>query len=380
MKKVFLTMACLFMVIALISCSGSAPKQLTDREILVKIYETMNGPNWKEADGENWNSDKPIEEWKGVKVNDEGRVISLAIQGDSLQGLIPAEIGGLTELEQLTIDWRELKMPNVIPAEIGKLTKLKVLRIRTFLYGSKSDMPEFPDLTTLVNLEDLFLSGFRGAIPENIGKLSKLHSLRLQGFEGEIPESICALTNLEKLLLTSTFQPENAVPDCIGKLSSLKFLTIDYSTGWAGGIEQPNAKFPESIWDLTNLEELSLRAISNTGGPIPGDKVAKMTHLKMINIGECGITGTIPAEFFTSDKLTKFSIYKNNLTGSIPAEVGNCVTLRSLSLNENQLTGNIPAELAKCKELNNCDLSGNQLSPELPAALKAHPKFSNFKF
>ena len=80
MKKVFLTMACLFMVIALISCSGSAPKQLTDREILVKIYESMNGSNWKGSEATNWLSEKPIGEWEGVKTNDEGRVIALRIQ------------------------------------------------------------------------------------------------------------------------------------------------------------------------------------------------------------------------------------------------------------------------------------------------------------
>ncbi|MDD4599399.1 MAG: hypothetical protein PHW35_15645, partial [Lentimicrobiaceae bacterium] len=59
-KRMFFTMLCLFAIIAIIGCSGSAPKQLTDREILVKIYESMNGSNWKGSEATNWLSEKPI--------------------------------------------------------------------------------------------------------------------------------------------------------------------------------------------------------------------------------------------------------------------------------------------------------------------------------
>ena len=378
MKKVFLTMACLFMVIALISCGGSA-KQLTDQEILVKIYEGMNGTNWTEYQRENWLSDKPIGEWKNVTVNDSGRVISLRIQGDSVRGLIPAEIGGLTELEQLYIYSKSYEVANVLPAEIGKLTKLKILGLSIYS-NSEKDKPVLPDLSTLVNLEAIYLSGLHGAIPENIGQLSKLKILQIEAFEGKIPESVCELANLEQLTLRSGVQPEGEVPDCIGRLSKLKSLTIDHSNGIAGGIEGINAKFPESIWDLTNLETLFMRSLSNTGNAIPGDKVAKMANLKTIVINNCGITGPIPVELFASGKLTNLSIYQNNLTGSIPAEIGNCPGLNMLMLNKNQLTGNIPAELAKCEKFNIFDLSDNELSPNIPAALKAHSDFSKFRF
>ena len=403
MKKVILSILCLFVVIAMSNCSGSS-KQLTDQEILVKIYEAMNGPNWKGSDGENWLSDKPLGEWKGVKVNDEGRVIALAVQGDTVRELIPADIGGLTELEELTINIRNNEIDNIIPAEIGKLIKLKFLRLSLSFFIPNEDRPVLPDLTALVNLEKLFLSGFKGAIPENIAQLSKLRNLYLGSFEWKIPESICGLSNLEHLDVITSSQPEGAVPDCIGRLSKLKRLKIEYSLGFAGAIKQPNAKFPESIWDLTNLEYLSLRTLSNTGGPIPGDKVAKMTNLETMAVADCGIMGTIPVESFASGKLTDLSLYRNNLTGNIPSEIGNCPKLRYihldknqltgvipteiakclnlsyLTLDENQLTGNIPEGLAKCEKLSTLNLSGNQLSPNIPAALKAHPNYSKFKF
>ena len=380
MKKVFLSMvAGLFIVFAMSSCGGAPAKQLTDKEILVKIFETMNGPNWKGSQSDNWLSEKPIGEWGGVTVNDSGRVVSLRIQGDSVRGLIPAEIGGLTELEQLYIYSRSYDVANVLPAEIGELTKLKIVAFTAYS-NSNDDRPVLPDLSTLSELESLFVSGFGGAIPENIAQLSKLKILQIEGFEGKIPESICELSNLEQLTLRSGVQPEGEVPACIGRLSKLNSLVIDYNTGIAGDIKQPNAKFPESIWDLINLKDLFVRTLSNAGGPIPGDKVSKMTNLKSITIIDCGFTGPIPAELFASGKLTGLSIYKNNLTGSIPAEIGNCPDLSTVRLNQNQLTGKVPAELASCEKLNLFDLSGNQLSSDIPAALKVHPKFSSFKF
>lgn len=377
MKKKILTIVCLCVVIALISCSSLA-RELTDREILIKIYKAMNGPEWQGDESNNWLSDKPIGEWEGVKTNEEGRVIALRIAGDNVRGLFPSEMVGLSELEQLFISARDCDVPDVIPAEIGELIKLNSLSIT--VHTRKPDKPVLPDISSLVNLEKLYLKGFGGAIPENITQLSKLKIVGVHGFEGKIPENICELTNLRELSITMPNQPDGGVPDCIGKLSNLTLLNIDFSIGIADGNKEPIAGFPESIWDLTNLEYLTMNALSSTGGPIPGDKVAKMTNLKSLTINNCGITGTIPAEIFEFGKLNNLSINHNKITGSIPAEIGNCTKLNIVRLSNNQLTGNVPEELAKCEMLSICDLSGNQLSPELPAALKAHPKFSNFKF
>lgn len=407
MKKVFLSsVGCLFVVLAIISCGGSSSKQLsdgetsagdslnqmtdeenlsdyggdafnqlTDREILVKIYEATNGPEWSENARENWLTDKPIGEWRWVKTNDDGRVIELELHG---RGFLPAEIGGLSELENLNIQMKQLGVDNVIPAEIGRLTKLKYL----WISAETDDIYEntiLPNISMLKNLEELTILGLGGVIPENIGQLRKLRKLFLWRFEGKIPESICELTDLEELRLVNTSQAVGAVPGNIGRLSKLKLLEIGYDK-LKEEINQPNSKFPESVWDLTNLETLNMRSLSNTGGPIPGDKVAKMKNLQEIKITNCGITGPIPAELFASNKMYVMVFSKNELTGNIPTEIGNCRNLRYLNLSDNQLSGNIPEELANCKKLIACILYGNQLSPDIPPALKKHPKFSDFQF
>ncbi len=131
---------------------------------------------------------------------------------------------------------------------------MKRLYLNLSLFIPYEERPLLPDVSSLVNLEYLFMSGFRGTIPNNIGQLSKLKKLSLQGLEGKIPESICQLSELEELVLNTNKQPEGEVPQCIGKLTKLKKLNIDYSTGFAGSLKHPDAKFPESIWDLPNLE------------------------------------------------------------------------------------------------------------------------------
>ncbi|NLA63334.1 MAG: hypothetical protein GX857_08970, partial [Bacteroidales bacterium] len=158
MKKVILSIVCLFIGIAMSSCS-EAKKQLTDQEILVVMYEAMNGPNWKDSNKENWLSEKPIGEWKGVETNDEGRVVKLVLNADSVIELVPSEIAGLTELEELSIFINNDGITNNVPTEIRDLTKLKRLYLNLSLFIPYEERPLIPDISTLVFLEYLFISG-----------------------------------------------------------------------------------------------------------------------------------------------------------------------------------------------------------------------------
>ena len=79
--------------------SGSAE---TDREALVAFYNATNGKNWFEND--NWLSDAPLGEWKGVTTNGDGRVTVLYLNNNALRsGEIPAELGSLSNLTELDL-------------------------------------------------------------------------------------------------------------------------------------------------------------------------------------------------------------------------------------------------------------------------------------
>ena len=95
-----------------------------DREILIAVYNALDGPNWE--DSGNWLSDAPLGEWAGVQINDNGRVWFLWMVdqdiGQALNGEIPPELGGLGALEHLRITGDQLT--GEIPPELGNLANL----------------------------------------------------------------------------------------------------------------------------------------------------------------------------------------------------------------------------------------------------------------
>ena len=78
------------------AASGSAE---TDREALVALYNATDGENWYGSD--NWLSEAPLGEWRGVTTNDDGRVTVLFLWDNDLSGEIPAELGSLSNLTEL---------------------------------------------------------------------------------------------------------------------------------------------------------------------------------------------------------------------------------------------------------------------------------------
>ena len=96
-------------------------KILTEREILEKFYYATNGPNWKRNN--NWLSDKPLKEWYGIEVHEGSEekfiVKSLDLYNNNLEGVLPKEIGNLTNLQELYLD--NNKLEKEIPKEIQEL-------------------------------------------------------------------------------------------------------------------------------------------------------------------------------------------------------------------------------------------------------------------
>ena len=157
----------------------------TDREALVALYNATDGENWNQSD--NWLSDAPLGEWKGV-LTDDRRVVVLYLGDNGLSGEIPPELGSLSNLTALYLDTNALS--GEIPPELGSLSNLTDLS----LYHNALSGAIPAELGSLSNLAELDLrnNALSGAIPAELGSLSNLTNLRLlsNDLSGCVPSSL----------------------------------------------------------------------------------------------------------------------------------------------------------------------------------------------
>ena len=98
-------------------------------------------------------------------------------------------------------------------------------------------------------------------------------------------------------------------------------------------------------------------------------------RVKALNLGDKGLTGTIPPEIGLLSELAELSLYgspaytPNFLTGSIPSELGNLGKLEYLSLTGNLLSGSIPEELGQLENLQRLGIGNNFLTGCIPKSL-----------
>ena len=231
---------------------------LEDREVLVELYDALDGENWTNNTG--WLTERPIREWYGVINDASGRVTGLVLDWNGLTGEIPTRLGSLSNLEILALNSNRLT--GEIPTELGKLSDLELLA---------------------------------------------LSSNRLTG---EIPTELGSLSNLELLALSSN-QLTGEIPTELGELSNLEILALD-SNRLTGGI-------PTELGSLSNLNLLSLGENQLTG-EIPRE-LGSLSNLTRLGLGFNYLTGKIPEELVNLSNLDTLSLYDNQLSGCIPKKL-----------------------------------------------------------
>ena len=192
-----------------------------DRAILIALYEATDGANW--TNNTNWLTDAPIGEWHGVTTDGDSRVSGIVLGQNGLTGNLPAELGGLASLTNLSLWGNQLTGP--VPPELSDLSDLERLDL-----GGNDLTGGFPAwLANLSGLTNLSLWGneLSGPIPSGLGRLQNLETLdiRTNQLTGTIPPSLANLSDLRNLLLNDN-QLSGSVPDWLTGLTKLERLQL----------------------------------------------------------------------------------------------------------------------------------------------------------
>ena len=319
----------------------------TDRDALVALYQATDGDNWTNSDS--WLSDKPISEWHGVTLDDEGRVSELVLYENQLSGHIPPELGNLSNLTVLNLYSNQLS--GTIPSELGNLSSLEVLALSANqLTGS---IP--PELSNLSDLQVLALweNKLRGSIPPKLSKLSSLEVLDLSSnqLSGSIPSELSEIFGLEWLALSAN-QLRGSIPPELGHLTNLEWLDLSEN--------RLSGAIPPELGHLTNLTGLHLYD-NELSGVIPPE-LGKLINLEQLGLWDNELHGMIPAQLGKLTNLEKLYLSQNELSGTIPSELGKLTNLEGLGLWGNKLSGTIPSELGNLTNLTWLHISDNRLS------------------
>lgn len=339
---------------ALLACAEG------DRAILETFFEATGGRGWKVT--RNWNRrDRPLSEWLGVEVDDEGRVTGLSLADNGLAGTVPPELGAMSALRDLDLSRNDLTGP--VPPELGALVDLRTLEL-----GGNSLQGAIPhQLGALRSLEQLALGGndLTGPIPPELGALSSLERLGLSSnaLTGSIPPELGALTRLTQLDLAYN-ELTGTIPRDLATLTHLGTLSLE-ENALSGAI-------PPELGSLTRLAVLSLRG-NALSGAIPPD-LGSLEHIIDLDLADNRLTGSIPPELTTRlstrERPLHIDLSGNRLTGEIPPELGSVAELRSLHLQNNRLEGRVPSTFVDLGEIRSFYAAGTN-DVCLPSGLTA---------
>ncbi|KAL9156130.1 hypothetical protein ABFS82_09G052700 [Erythranthe guttata] len=254
----------------------------------------------------------------------------LAIGDNPLGGFFPASIGNLsTSLQGLSAYNCQIK--GIIPPEIGNLSNLVRL-----------------------SLMDNELSG---NIPPTVNHLQKLQGLYLfnNNMRGSIPNGLCELHNLVYLFLGRN-KFSGQIPECLENITSLRYLYL-YSN-------MLNSSIPSTLWRLTDLLHLDLSS-NFISGIIPLE-IGNLVSVTRINLSMNQLSESIPSTVGNLISLAKLYLAHNRLEGTIPESMGSMISLEVADLSNNNLSGSIPKSLETLKYLIYFNVSFNRLRGEIP--------------
>ena len=273
-------------------------------------------------------------------------------EGNGLEGEIPKEIGNLTELQVLSLGGNR-RLHGLIPKSIAKLKKLYFFGLETAEYFSG-----FENLLNLSSLcyMHLSLAGLNGTLPDEFGLyFPEMIECLLPGnnITGKIPSTLGNMTKLRHLNLARN-RFSGKIPKSVGSIRKLQ--VVDFSGNQLLSFEDGISFESLLVLLLANNKQLSwsLDALLEAMEPTK-------QFLRILNIRDCSIFGTIPANLWDFKNLQSIDLRRNMLTGKLPLMQSSEMLffLQDIDVSMNNLSGQIPEHFVDLPSLEVLNVSKN---------------------
>ncbi|GMP48545.1 hypothetical protein CsSME_00015862 [Camellia sinensis var. sinensis] len=330
------------------------------------------------------------------------RIIDFAV--NHFFGKIPSGFGNCSSLEHLWLGQNFLA--GDIPEDIFRLPRLNQLDLRDNRFSGElnSGIGNFSDLVGL----DISWNLFSGPIPDVFHRFAKLQEFYAESnnFSGGIPNSLANSRTITSLVLANNSlngvidlncskmihlvylnlgsnQFTGLVPENFALCPRLKILSL-YGNNFTGQIPESFRNFHVlSLLSLSNSTIFNLSAALDIlqhcqslttlgliyefhGEQMPSFPSLKFKNLKVLSIGNCGLTGVFPQWLSGLTNLQVLDLSGNRLDGTIPPWLGNFEFLFYLNLSNNYFTGEIPKNLTKLECLISKDVLLEDSTLRLP--------------
>lgn len=350
---------CISMLLLALPFMTMALDRQADSLILVEVYNQLDGPNW--TNPLNWLSDRPLEEWRGIQIQDD-RVVSLALTNQKPKGAFPLQVLGLDQLR--TLEFRGgAEVTGSIPADLVQLSKLSRFSVSGCeLSGEVPNIfTQFPDLSTLI-LRD---NNFEGPLPDIPNGLSLFYAQK-NNFSGPIPASWNArdigTLDISSNNLTGSFS------DVLQTWTQLRQLYLS-DNDWAP------SSFPTWLGDKQGLVRFQCKNC-NIVGELPADlDLSNLDSYSQIILDGNNLSGDVSLLFPGSNSFNSFyfSIGGNNFDGEFPAHLIRKAS--SIDIRDNDFTTLTP--FADSISFNTFQITSNKFNYEALEPLRQYIEFDS---
>ena len=338
-----------------------------DCEVLLAVKDTLAG-----AATLNWAATTAITGWEGVTTGGTpSRVTALVLTNKSLTGTIPPELARLTSLGELKLSGNLLT--GCIPLVLRQIGDNDFASLNLSYCGDPPPMPE----NLSVTLSESTFSITWDAVPNADQYAVQYRTGPESDWVSIDPPTADASTTftLASGLVCGTFEFQfrvrargdgiTLIPDWSAWTSESDAISVSDSSALARDCGTL-LSVKDTLAGTGTLNWSVDVAIANWDGVTVGGTPSRITRL---DISFMGLTGSLPPQLSSLDRLQVLFAGYNQLTGSIPRELGNLTTLTTLWVNNNRLTGSIPRELGNLTNLTTFGVNNNQLSGPIPLEL-----------